>query len=184
MIKISEVRFVTVLILIWVSGLAQAAVVTTLEVTANPLWTNTGIDVSINDFLSINPNQNDIWRGGGIDVGPSGTAINTWDLFTSVSLHSSMIAYVGEDPYQGRWGDSTFFPQESGYIGVNNGVSFVSTESGRLWLGINDDAVSRGYSDNWGSITTSISVNPVPIPAPIILFSSGVIGMLVLRSRK
>lgn len=146
----------------------------TLEVSANPLWTDTGIDVATGDIITVTPDVTDTWYTAGFPVGPSGAPLNNWDLFFAGSLHSSMIAYVGSDPYQGHWGDGSFFPRATGYTAVNNGVTFPSFVGGSLWLGVNDDAVSMAIGDNFGSITTDVSV--VPVPGAVLL---GALGLSV-----
>ncbi len=135
----------------------------TLEVTSYPLWTDTGIIIIAGEIIAVTPHAGDTWStAGGNNVGPSGVALNNWDLFFSGSLHSSMVAYIGSDPFQGHYGDGGFFPQATGYTAVNNGVVFTASVGGRLWLGVNDDAVSQATGDNYGSITTDVNVVPVP----------------------
>jgi hypothetical protein len=149
----------------------------TLEVTAYPLWTDTGIDITIGEIITVTPVAGDTWSTvGGNNVGPSGSPINDYDLFFSGSLHSSMIAYIGSDPFQGHWGDGSFFPQATGYTAVNDGVVFISAVVGRMWLGCNDDAVSLATNDNYGSITTHVNVVPIPVPGAVLL---GMIGLSV-----
>ena len=149
----------------------------TLEVYANPLWTSTGVNIDIGDVITVTPAAGDMWStlgdaSGPIYVGPSGSNFNDWDLFFDGSLHSSMIAYIGDDPFQGHYGDGSFFPQATGYVAVNDGVVFTSTVAGTLWLGCNDDAVSMGTGDNFGSITTDVNV--VPVPGAVLL---GMLGL-------
>jgi hypothetical protein len=156
----------------------------TLEVTANPLWTDTGIDLTVGQVVTITPDTSDVWYTAGPPVGPSGFDLNRYDLFRSFyvgSMHSSMIGYIGDDPYQGHWGDGSFFPQATGYIGVNDGVTFTASVGGSLWLGCNDDAVSEAIGDNYGSITADVNV--VPVPAAVLLGVLG-LGMAGLRLRR
>lgn len=121
----------------------------TLEVTANPLWTDTGVDINIGEIITVTPVAGDTWSTvGGNSVGPSGANLNDWDLFFGGSLHSSMIAYIGSDPYQDNWGIAAFWPQATGYTAVNDGVVFTASVGGRLWLGCNDDAESMAIGDN------------------------------------
>jgi hypothetical protein len=92
-----------------------------------------------------------------------------------------MIAYIGSDPFQANWGNGSFFPQATGYVAVNNGVTFTSSISGSLWLGVNDDAVSLATGDNYGSITTDVNVVPVPGAVLLAMFGLSVAGLKLRR---
>jgi hypothetical protein len=86
-------------------------------------------------------------------------------------LHGALIGYIGADPYQGHWGDGSFFPQSTGYLYVGASDQFSSDKSGKLWLGMNDSAATgfNGAFDNSGSVTAQISVTPVPEPSSFAL---------------
>jgi hypothetical protein len=82
-----------------------------------------------------------------------------YDLFLYSANHGELIAYIGSDPYQGHWGDGSFFPQQTGYWAIGSSGQFTSNKNGELWLGFNDDAVSEVIGDNAGSVTADITVN-------------------------
>ena len=154
-----------------------------------PLWTDTGLNLNNGDIVKISASGNWTWEAGvsaysGPD-GTGGTANNpVWpstDTFLSSANHGALIAYVGVDPYQGHWGDSSFFPQTSGYWNIGSSAQFTSNQNGKLWLGFNDDTVSEGVCDNAGSVTAQISVNDsstVPEPCSLLLFG---LSFLALR---
>jgi hypothetical protein len=165
------------LVSIVVAFMAAPAMADLVTVTANPLWTDTGIDVAIGDVITVTPVAGEKWCtiGGGVMWGPDGSDYNRDDLFLSYdsgAQHSAMIGYIGGDPYQGHWGDDSFFPQAAGYVAVNNGVTFTSSASGSLWLGVNDDARTMAIGDNSGSIGADVDV--VPVPGAVLL---GVLGL-------
>jgi hypothetical protein len=63
-----------------------------------------------------------------------------------------LLGFIGSYPYQGKWGKASFFPQTSGYLSIGSGQTFVAARAGQLWLGINDDAVSKNDGDNSGAL--------------------------------
>jgi hypothetical protein len=134
---------------------------TTVVVTTNPLWTDTGLSIANGDTLDIKASG--IWAAwisygwlgpDGVEVAPDGAP---FDRFYSGANWSELIAFVGPNPYQGHWGDSSFFPQPHGYWAIGSSRQFTSNETGELWLGLNDDAVSEGTGDNAGSVTASVT---------------------------
>ena len=142
----------------------------TLTIPNNPLWTDTGLTLSAGNQLVITASGS--WYfGDGQTVGPAGAPFDSapFDRFTSAAAHGELIGYIGADPFQGHAGDGTFFPQATGYLVVGNGISFTSGSSGKLWLGINDDAVSGNILDNSGSMSVQISFVPEPCAAQVLL---------------
>jgi len=144
-------------------AISAASASSAIVVTANPLWTDTGLIINNGNIVSITASGT--WNGGfGGDVGPDGgTPCCTYDMFlvNPTTLQGELIAFVGSDPYQGQWGNGSFFPQTTGYWGIGSSGSFVSNKSGKLWLGFNDDAVSQGVGDNSGSVAALVTVNTV-----------------------
>jgi len=144
---------------------ANAPAGTRTVVPANPLWTDTGVRVTSGDAVNISAYGLWSWGGGHIS-GPDGDPNYTafWDLFYSGGLGGSLVAYVGADPYQGHWGDSTFFPQTTAYWKIGSAADFVSPISGELWLGFNDDAVDERAGDNAGAVSAQILAGRVISP--------------------
>jgi hypothetical protein len=127
---------------------------------ANPLWTSTGIVLTAGQTVQLTASGSWSWGGGffGPDGDPNGPVHSDDFQHFDATDKGRLIAYVGADPYQGRWGDGGFFPQPSGYVSIGSLRTFTTTVSGTLWLGFNDGAVSGGASDNGGSVNVSISV--------------------------
>ena len=157
-------------ILVAFAGIVQAQSQDVVNVTATPLWTNTGLHINIDDNVEITASGSWTW-GGGYWHGPDGQFPwnwpNTWDRFLYQARHGELIAFVGQDPYQGHWGDKNFFPQTTGYWRIESNGQFISDKTGILWLGFNDDAASRGIGDNAGIVTAQIFVTPPAIIIPI-----------------
>lgn len=164
---------------LFVSFCATAQIFT---IPAKPLWTDTGISVTSGEMVSIIATGS--WSWGTGENGPDGDPTITYpptlaDEFYSSAQKAELIAFVGIDPFQGHWGDAAFFPQSSGYLAIGSNNQFTSPSAGDLWLGINDDAVSEGVSDNSGSLEVSVQV--VPEPASVSLLAFGVFGISLLR---
>lgn len=144
-----------------------------INVPANPLWKDTGLKVVKGQTVSIK--SSGTWNTGVEECGPDGDDTSgdyLADLFLTSdapSKHGELIAFVGSqsiDPYQDQWGNSSFFPQLTGkgYWAIGSNITFTIDRDGELWLGINDDAVSQGISDNSGSLTTIITTPVVSFP--------------------
>lgn len=67
------------------------------------------------------------------------------------------------------------------YFFIGNNYSNNVSETGILYLGFND----TDYGNNWGSVLADVNggSNPVPEPSTILLFSSGLVGILHQRRR-
>lgn len=151
---------------------------TTISIPSNPLWTDTGIKVSAGQTVTISASG--IWNGGGSDpnYGPDGSPFLLGDfLFDDFEPfdpadEGRLLGFVGPDPYQGRWGDGSFFPQTSGYISVGSGRTFTAPYSGELWLGFNNDAGSKRSNDNTGQVTANIVVGGSDSSGPTINISA------------
>jgi hypothetical protein len=138
-------------------------------VTANPLWTDTGITISAGEVVAISASGTWSWDGNEA-IGPDGdpTGEPHFDDFQHFGNGDKgrLIGFIGLDPFQGHWGDGEYFPQLYGYLSVGSTLTFVAGVSGELWLGFNDDAVSKAISDNSGSVLADISfltVSSVPL---------------------
>lgn len=152
------------------------------SVPANPLWVDTGLSLSAGQ--TVNFTASGTWNFGLGAVSAAGTAYyENWDRFLVGANQGELLAYIGSDPYQGHWGNGSFFPQAGGYWGVGTGGQFTSAGTGELWLGINDDAVSKTVGDNTGSIAVQVVV--VPEPGTCGLLGLGVGGLICsFRRRK
>jgi len=153
-------------------------------VSSNPLWTDTTMSLQIGDSVTITASgswQFDYVSGS---VGPDGMyrEVALYDLFYSGAFQGALIAFVGTDPYQGHWGNGSFFPQAAGYWNIGSSAQFTSDKAGELWLGFNDDAVSaEPWTDNYGSVTAEISVAPVPEPSGFALALLGIVTLFGAR---
>jgi hypothetical protein len=158
----------------------EAAEISTV-VAANPLWTDTGIMLAPSDLVVVHNAQGSWTWGsccnglGGYFFGPEGDPQPTlaWDEWIPDGLHGQLIGFLGDDPYLSSPGDP-------GLFAVGTGTATLTGQSGRLWLGFNDDRVSHATSDNAGSVTVEISTPcltlapAVPQSAPVsTCFSSG-----------
>lgn len=164
-----------------------------LVVPAQPVWTNTGIDIFIGDKIIVTAEGT--WNYGYYPLSPNGDQPweypNTWDRFLYQANHGELISYVGDDPYQGHWGDGTFFPQKTGYWRIGSYNEIFSDKNGKLWLGMNDDAVSMCDGDNSGELNVTvviirgaitllqIDIKPNSYPNSINLKSKGVVPVAI-----
>ena len=138
-----------------------ARTASSVVVTSNPVWTDTGLNVGIGENIGVTASGNWTWSTSSGWFGPEGKlpwdSSDAGDNFLYEANHGELIAFVGPDPYQGHFGDSGFFPQHTGYWIIGSSAAFVSDKVGELWLGMNDDAVTRGVGDNAGEVTASVS---------------------------
>ncbi len=145
---------------------------TQINIPASALWTDTGIALSAGQRVTISASGT--WSFGlGEEFGPDGDPhffngyFDEFEFFDLVD-HGRLLGFVGPDPYQGQWGNGSFFPRTSGYISVGSGQTFKASAAGELWLGMNDDAVGKGIGDNSGQLTATISIATIDITAPVI----------------
>jgi hypothetical protein len=144
-------------------------------VTANPLWTDTGL--MLTDGQKVIFNASGSWNG---DIheepwcGPGGLSTGSLDPFLSTANDFSLIAFVGPSPYY--WGtidewfyDNTYFSQgasTNGYFATTNWETtnwvFTTTRSGELWFGFNDDAKQLMVGDNAGFVAGQIVITNGP----------------------
>jgi len=173
-------KLIQTITLATITCLSVSAAAVTLSVPDNPLWTSTGITLGICNQVTISATGS--WDFGVGSFGPQGSPSDPapYDRFSSVANHGELIGYIGPDPFQGHYGDGTFFPQATGYLTVGNGLSFTSPTAGLLWMGINDDAVSQNVGDNFGGLTAAITV--VPEPSTLILLVIAGMVPLVIKS--
>jgi hypothetical protein len=162
-----------------------------LTVSSDPLWTDTGI--SLGQFEAANITATGTWNtevgAANGSSGPDGLPLTGeynllgWsDGFLAGANKGELLAYVGVDPYQGHWGDASFFPAATGYWAIGSEGSLTAPEAGELWLGFNDDAQSEDVSDNSGSLQVDIQI--VPEPASCTLAGVGLMIMALTLKRK
>ena len=165
--NVSIIMLFTLMIVLTGSNLAAASI--TFKVPANPVWSDTGVKLTNGQTVSITANGT--WDSGEGACDPSGDkSTGYYDLFlnhTSPSKHGELIAFVGSngtDPYRGNWGNGSFFPQPTGaeYWAIGNNTTFNADRDGELWLGINDDAVTKNVGDNTGFLTAIIVTSVLP----------------------
>jgi hypothetical protein len=125
--------------------------------TANPLWTDSGLTVSNGDHV-IFPAAGHWDPGNGVSYGPEGSASLYGDWLQNTPW-AGLLGFVGPNPHcddrgTNRWGDPTYFPRPPGtnywYVGTN--VQFTATRAGELWFGFNDDAIGMAVWDNSGVV--------------------------------
>jgi thermopsin len=146
---------------------------TTVVVTANPDWTDTGLSVGIGDTVTItasgdwtvNFNAPNDW------CGPGGNGHST-DNYCTAATGGELIAFVGSTPPQPGAGAPS---DQSSLYAVGASDTFTSGQSGELWLGINDDAYTNTPGDNGGSVTASITVATQVIPPSPVILPSGIL---------
>ncbi len=145
----------------------SAASASAVQVTifSKKLWAPTGIQVHAGDVVTITATGSWTWGGNG-RVGPDGDPIddyNAFDLYQPFDFFSQarVIAFIGRYPLQKRWGDGSFFPQQSGYFSIGSGQTIVAPYDGPLWVGMNDAAVTKSKADNKGQmLVTIVTGNP------------------------
>jgi len=144
----------------FICGIASAQPVTG-NVTANPLWTDTGIAVTNGEWINVNASGFWYWPAyndpdGYLDHEPP--VYEGGDLWVADNLQGQLVAYVGINPYIGTpFTNGVYTTNE--YWAVGTAGQFMSTTNGELWLGINDDAYSMNIGDNSGSIVATVATN-------------------------
>ena len=159
-------------------------------VTANPLWTSTGIVLTGAETVTIS-GATGWWSWGGfwpegvlvpVYHGPEGD-INTPhesgylnDEWVPNYLHGMLIGYIGDNPELVR---TQQWPVGMFAVGT---ATVVVSGTGTLWLGFNDDRTSNAIGDNAGTVTVNVQV---PDPAlTLLLFGMGLTGLAAWRRRR
>jgi hypothetical protein len=155
---------------------AASAGTTQVTVFSRKLWASTGLEVHAGDVITITATGSWSWGGDG-RVGPDGDPIddyNAFDLFQPFDFFSQarVVAYIGKYPLQKRWGDPSFFPQESGYFSIGSQQTIVAPYDGPLWVGMNDAAVTESKADNKGFMTVTITTGNAGTGGPAIAVTS------------
>lgn len=152
---------------------APALAQTQVTISAKAAWEDTGLTVHAGDMISIKSSGKWRWNTGMAKVGPDGDPAddyNAFDLYQPFDFFSQirLLGYIGDTPRQAHWGDGSFFPQESGYLSIGSGQTFRAPYGGKLWLGVNDGAVTKGKADNFGSVTATVVINDPQATTPTI----------------
>jgi hypothetical protein len=171
-------RKIFAVLALMLAGIASQASAGTVQVTilSKKLWAKTGVQVHAGDLVTITAAGSWTW-GADYQVGPDGDMTddyNAFDLFQPFDFFSQarVIAYIGKYPLQKRWGDPSFFPQQSGYFPIGSGETFVAPYSGPLWVGMNDAAVSKSKADNKGQMLVTITTGNPGTSGPSIAVAS------------
>jgi hypothetical protein len=132
----------------------------TVTVTSIPVWTNTNIILLPGDKAVVHDATGLwSWGGGGDPTGPEGDPKpdGVSDEWIPDGMHGELIGYIGPtgiDPFMLIQGDPGLFAVGAGSVEV----AALDTGETALWLGFNDDYISYGYSDNYGSMEVKILI--------------------------
>ncbi|HTT99836.1 MAG TPA: choice-of-anchor D domain-containing protein [Rhizomicrobium sp.] len=164
-------------VMLFAGATPASALTKVVTVYAKKLWKNTLISVHAGDVVTISATAKWRWTSDMPFVGADGDPTddyNALDLFQPFDFFSQarLIAYIGSDPRQGHPNDGNFFPQQSGYISVGSGQTFIAPYTGKLWLGFNDGAVLSSNGDNKGSAKATVTVGGPGTTGPSITINA------------
>lgn len=156
---------------------------------SNTYWTDTGLDLCSGTVIHVvatglwNP-----WEGGLEPCDANGMAGDSSDRFLDANgeRYAALIGYVGANPpAAGSFGwmaeeEKSACRAQMFLLGTD--VLVKTPATGRLYLAMNDDAVSGNTSDNTGSLKVDITVVPEP---STLLALTGALGCMlpVIRRR-
>ena len=160
---------------------------TTIGVTSNPLWTNTGISVLAADAVHFTgASASWTYTGGVPNFGPEGSflACCAFDEWITNLQHGQLIGFIGNAAL-----DLNAFPRviaqdDPGLFAIGAGPITETGRAGTLWLGFNDDFATAGIGDNVGSGSVDVTLKPVPEPATLLLSGTTAAGLGLARWRQ
>ena len=147
-----------VLALVGIDPLASASVI----VTSNPVWTDTGLDVTTGQTLAVTATGSWTVHAPDPPYGPDGVGVpcstNCNDIFLVTAYQGALIGFIGTAGLT----DASFRaqPQNTGYFDVGSAFTTTVTTSGRLYLGFNDAYTSANHAaDNSGTVSATVAID-------------------------
>jgi len=141
------------------------SVVIDVDVSGLAVWTDTGIDVRVDEHLAVTA-AGLVAHGGGGEFGPDGdpALLNFGANIVNCVGHVALIGRVNET------GDAFF---------VGSEASFASTANGRLFLGVNDIGVDNNAGSFTAEVVTdlrhaTIATRSVSVPGTVAWTDTGV----------
>lgn len=155
---------------------------TPVPVTAPLWWTDTGIRLTAGAMVTIAATGS--WNMSSCQLpscwcGPDGwpsTTDSSANIFSGAN-NDALIAYVGDNPFQGHFGEWGFFPTNSGYWNIGSFNQFTNPYSGELWVGINSTVMFAIGYPTAGSVTAQITGEGLIATVPTLQYVPAVRGL-------